>query len=217
VVGWSHLWSTWLAYFQGEPEAALGHAQRALQIAERMGSPFSHAHAWSFLGLAERMRDEWKLAVEALERSLAISRERRTAIEAEGSALGTLGESYLGLGDPERARATAMEGVEVARAHGNPFNETSASLALARVLLGSPGPAARTEIEAALARASELTRNTGAKVFEPLIHVELAELARQSGDEEGRERELREAHRLFTEIGAAGRAERLSAELATVS
>jgi hypothetical protein len=40
---------------------------------------------------------------------------------------------------------------------------------------------------------------------------------RQSGDEEGRERELREAHRLFTEIGATGQAERLSAELATVS
>jgi class 3 adenylate cyclase/tetratricopeptide (TPR) repeat protein len=217
VVGWSHLWSTWLAYFQGEPEAALGHAQQALQIAERMGSPFSHAHSWSFVGLAERMRDEWKRAVEALERALAITRERRTAIEAEGSNLGTLGECYLGLGDPERARAKAMEGGEVARAHGNPFNETYARLALARILLGSAGPAAHAEIEAALARALELTRDTGAKAFEPLVHVELAELARQSGDEEGRERELREAHRLFTEIGASGHAERLAGELATVS
>ena len=73
------------------------------------------------------------------------------------------------------------------------------------------GPAARAEIEAALARALELARDTGAKAFEPLVHVELAELARQSGDEEGRERELREAHRLFTEIGATGHAERLGA------
>ena len=89
-----------------------------------------------------------------------------------------------------------------------------ASLALARVLLGSAGPAARAEIEAALARALELARDTGAKAFEPLVHVELAELARQSGDQEGRERELREAHRLFTEIGATGHAERLAAELA---
>jgi hypothetical protein len=87
---------------------------------------------------------------------------------------------------------------------------------LARVLLGSGGPAARSD-RGALARALELARDTGAKSHEPLVHVELAELARQSGDEEGHERELREAHRLFTEIGATGHAERLSAELATVS
>jgi len=36
TVGWSHMFSTWLAYFQGEPEAALGHAQQALGIADLM-------------------------------------------------------------------------------------------------------------------------------------------------------------------------------------
>jgi len=74
----------------------------------------------------------------------------------------------------------------------------------------------RAEIESALARALELARDTGAKAFEPLVHVELAELARQSDDHEGRERELRDAHCLFSEIGATGHAERLSAELATL-
>ena len=70
------------------------------------------------------------------------------------------------------------------------------------------------EIEAALARTLELARQTGAKAYEPLVHVELAELARQSGDQDGRERELREAHRLFSQIGASGHAERLAGELA---
>ena len=50
---------------------------------------------------------------------------------------------------------------------------------------------------------------------EPMIHVELAELAHQSGVEEERERELRDAHRLFTEVGATGHAERLAGKLAT--
>ena len=98
---------------------------------------------------------------------------------------------------------------------GQCVGEAFASLALARVLLGPGGRAARGEIEAALARALELARQTETKSLEPLIHVELAELERQSGDEEGRERELREAHRLFTEIGATGHAERLTGELAT--
>jgi hypothetical protein len=50
-----------------------------------------------------------------------------------------------------------------------------------------------------------------------MVHVELAELARQSGDADGHDRELREAHRLFTEIGATGHADRLAAELALVA
>ena len=90
-------------------------------------------------------------------------------------------------------------------------------MVLARILLGSEGLAAREEIEAALERARELARNTGMRSVEPMIHVELAELARQGGDEDERQRELREAHRLFTEIGATGHAERLAGELATLA
>jgi class 3 adenylate cyclase/tetratricopeptide (TPR) repeat protein len=214
TVGWSHMWSTWLAGFAGgEPEAALGHAQRALEIAERIGGSFSRAWAWLQLGVAEQMRGEWRRAVDALERSRAIAREGRTGVDAEARRLAQLGESYLGLGDPERARAFVEEGLEVARAQGHVPGEIHASLSLARVLLGSADPA-RMEIEAALARTLELARQTGAKAWEPLVHEELAELARQSGDEERRERELREAHRLFTEIGATGHAERLAGELA---
>jgi hypothetical protein len=129
--------------------------------------------------------------------------------------LALLGESYLGLGDPERALALVAKGVEVARAQGNIAFETLATLSLARVLLGSAGPGAREQIEVALGRALQLVRETGAKANEPLVRVELAELARQSGQDEERQRELREAHRLFSEIGASGRAERLAGELAT--
>src|SRR5438128_604478 len=68
---------------------------------------------------------------------------------------------------------------------------------------------------AALERALGAVRETGAKAFEPLVHVERAELASQSGDAEGRERELREAHRLFTAMGAAGHAARLARELSS--
>jgi hypothetical protein len=45
-----------------------------------------------------------------------------------------------------------------------------------------------------------------------MVHVELAELVRQTGDEAARRRELREAHRLFNDIGAIGHAERLANE-----
>jgi hypothetical protein len=47
---------------------------------------------------------------------------------------------------------------------------------------------------------------SGAKSYEPFLHVERAELARLNGDESSLERELCEAHRLFLEIGAPIRA-----------
>jgi hypothetical protein len=45
------------------------------------------------------------------------------------------------------------------------------------------------------------------------VRLRRAELARLVGDEAARERELREAHRLFTEIGAPIRAAEVAKEL----
>jgi hypothetical protein len=51
---------------------------------------------------------------------------------------------------------------------------------------------------------------SGAKSYEPFLHIERAELARLTGDDATRKRELREAHRLLTEIGASIRSERVA-------
>jgi class 3 adenylate cyclase/tetratricopeptide (TPR) repeat protein len=214
TVGWGHMWSTWHAYSCGDPERAMAHAQQALAIAERIGDSFSRTWSWHWMGLAADMRGEWRQAVEAIEQSQAISRERRTAVDSEGWCLITLGEAYLGLGEAERGTSLLRDAVALVRRRGQAA-EALANVVLARILLASEGLAAREEIESALERASELARETGMRSVEPKLHVELAELARQNGDEEERERELREAHRLFTEFGATGHAERLADELAT--
>ncbi|MEA2471354.1 MAG: hypothetical protein QOE38_2353, partial [Thermoleophilaceae bacterium] len=215
VVGSTHVNATYLEYFAGHGDAALAHARQAVEISERIGDSFFRAYSWACLGLAEQLRGEWAAALEALERSAAIAREGRTAVEAN-LGLALMGQSYLGLGDPERARTMAEEALEAARAGGTVGSEMLAALALARALLGLPGPPRRDEVEAALARVLELARATGARGSEPVVHVELAELARRSGDPDGRERELREAHRLFSAIGATGHAGRLELELPAV-
>jgi class 3 adenylate cyclase/tetratricopeptide (TPR) repeat protein len=213
TVGWSHVFFALLAYFQGEGEAAFAHSQQAIDIAERIGGSFVRAYAWLTLGSAELIRGQWRQAIDAIERSLAIVRQGRTGVERNAWRLALLGEAHLGLGDVERAGALVTEGLEIARTRGHRPDEACAELAQARVLLGSANTIPRAGVEAALARALELAREMGAKVFEPLVHVELGELARQLGNEEESERELREAHRLFTEIGASGHAEHLAGEL----
>ncbi len=53
----------------------------------------------------------------------------------------------------------------------------------------------------------------GLRCLTPFPSEESAHLARLLGDEEGCERHFREAHRLYTEMGAVGHAERVGREL----
>jgi len=91
--------------------------------------------------------------------------------------------------------------------------EFSALLTRIRTLREMKGVQAKREIEATLAEADAWLEMSGAKSYEPFLHVERAELARLTGDEATRQRELREAHRLFTEIGAPIRAAEVAREL----
>jgi class 3 adenylate cyclase/tetratricopeptide (TPR) repeat protein len=206
LVGWGHWWSTWQSHFLGETEAAVAHAGQAIEIAERIGDSYSRAWAWCWLGLAERGRGEWLRAVEALERSAALSRERRTAVEGEALRLAVLAECHAGLGELERARDGAAEAAEVARRQGHVIWEAYASVALARVLLAC---GELDDVEPALDRALRQARRSRTRIFEPLIHVERAALARARGEAARADRELLDAKRLFSEVGAREQAARL--------
>ena len=213
MVGFSDLNSAYLAYFVGEPAAVLRHAQDALEIADQIGNAFSRTYARTFIGLARALRGEWPEAMAAHESSIDIARAGGLGVEEE-SRLALLGEACLGAGDARRARALVEQALPMARERGNVWSEVLASTSWARVLLATGGSDDAARIETELGRALGLARTTGSKAAEPLIRVELGELARRRGDEVGCARELREAHRLFTEIGAGARAARLEAEQA---
>ena len=83
------------------------------------------------------------------------------------------------------------------------------------VLRRARGADARDEIERALDRALALVEETNGRAIEPQLLEERARFANQLGDAAACERGLREAHRLYTEIGATGHAERLARELSS--
>lgn len=220
TVGWGHDWAAWRAYLVGDFDLAFAHAQQSVEIAERIGDSFSRAWAWFWLGFTQASREQWHQAIDALERSATISRERRTQVESHAWRLSMLAESYLGAGDADRARALAEEGIGLARERRQPLYEALASLSLARVRMATDGAAADVsagageEIKAVLARALQLARDGGFKSLEPLVHAELAKLAWCEGDQGERHRQLSEARQLFKEIGASAHAERVAGELA---
>jgi class 3 adenylate cyclase len=215
TAGWGHMWQVWLSDFMGEPDKALANAQHSLEIAERLGDAFSRAWSWFLLGFAERMRGEWGRAVEAVERSMGIARERRTAADAEPYRLSTLAEAYLGLGDGKRALELAQRAADLVRDRGHGGAAAFVNLRLANVLLAISGLRETERINAVIGDALDAARATSSRIYEARVLEARAELARQTGDEDALRRDISEAHRLFVECGASGHTERLASELTT--
>jgi tetratricopeptide (TPR) repeat protein len=196
----------------GEAAPAQAHAREAVDYAERAGNHSARILAYQSLGLANVLNGAWHDALEALERALTIGRERRLLFW-EGGVLAGMAAAHLGLGDRPGALALAEEAIAVSRRLGTRLWEFSALLTRIRALRETQGLQATREIDAALAEADAWLEMSGAKSYAPFLQVERAELALLRGDEASREHELREAHRLFTEIGAPIRAEQVAREL----
>ena len=208
----SHTFHVLRCEVTGEATPALVHGREAVNYAERTGSQLTRIYAYRALGLANVLNGAWHDALEVLETALTIARERRPSVQ-EGGVLAVMAAAHLGLGDRARALTLAEEGIAVCRRRGARLWEVSALLTRMRVLRETMGLQATSEIEAALVEVDAWLEMSGAKSYEPFLHVERAALARLTGDEAARQCELREAQRLFLEIGAPIRAAEVAREL----
>ncbi len=210
---WTIVGHSSLGTIKGDVPSALGYARPALELAEKLGNPISRVHACVVLGDAYLAAKDWGEAAEVLERGLEIARPTRTGLMLEAWMVASLAEAHLGLGKEELARVKAGEAIAIACRQGSRWLECYARFVLARILLESEGAKSKDRIEALLARALSLAEETGYGRHTPHIHEVLAALGRLLGDDVARGRELREAHRLYTEMGATGHAARLAKEL----
>ena len=209
LLAFAHLCQVVPCDLLGEAEQALAHARRAIECAEAGGSTWLRALAQSALGHAYVANRRWPEAIEALTAALAAVRELHAAPLVESDSTALLAEAQLGAGDPAASLATAETAIAMARSLHRPISETRAHLAHARGLLAADRGDAVTHVRSALAQATALVEATGALAFAPFIHIERARLAELTGDSAGREREMREAQRLFTEMGAPIRARQM--------
>jgi hypothetical protein len=117
------------------------------------------------------------------------------------------------LGGHEKAIAQARSALEESLRGGNRIGEDLARLTLARVLLATGDPGLHDEVEKTVEHAETLCEETGMRVhLPPLLEIRAA-LAERRGNPQAARRRLREAHRLYTEMGATGHARRLAKEL----
>jgi class 3 adenylate cyclase len=211
----AHGYSVMWCWFAGDAARALQHARRAVELAEAAPSGLRTVASSMALGQALLLNERWADAAAAIEQGLTAMRERQVGLQVEALVLADFAHAVVTLGDFGRARALADEAVSVAQQRHT--TELPPLLARAHVRRLSDGVRAAGAIEADLQRAMEEVERTEARAYAPLIYVERAELARLLGDEAAYQRELREAHRLFVEMGATGHAERISRQLSAVS
>jgi hypothetical protein len=212
---YAHTMASAVCELLGDGGSALRQARQGLEMAEASGTPGWRALALGYLAWAHEVAGQWAEASEAAESALAIVRTRHVGLWQEPDCLAVLARAHLGSGAPARALEAAEEAVARARERGTRPFEIRALLARAHVLTATEGAPARSRVEADLRDADAMIEATEARIFTPQVHVERAALARVLGDKPTRQRELREAHRLFTEMGATARAEQVAKELDT--
>jgi class 3 adenylate cyclase/tetratricopeptide (TPR) repeat protein len=211
----AHAASADLAVIRGDPETAMRHGRRAVEIEEEVGSTAGLIMAYTALGGACVGSQRWGDAEAALTRAVSMATERHTGWIFLPATLSALVRAHLGAGDPGAARAVLKQVPQLVGDLDPGASQANTELARAQLLLRVEGRAARVQIDAAIERAAALIQETGARALEPALHEARAELAQFLGDHAARERELREAHRLSVEMGATGHAKRLARELAS--
>ncbi len=194
----------------GQPAEALAAGRRAVEFAERVGANLALTLAYGFYGEAAQEAGESSDAVTHLEHGLDIARRTGAFLSLEATLMASLAEAQLGLGELEVARVTAQDAVRASESRGTKAYGAQAHLSHARVLFEIHAVA---EAAAELDRCEALVEVTGAQSLLPHALELRSRIAHRAGDRSAAEHALREAHRLYTEMGATGHAERVGREL----
>jgi tetratricopeptide (TPR) repeat protein len=176
-----------------------------------LDAPAFRASARLFIGAAHLLEGSYDEAIAAIREAKTIATPEMIGPNQYLVVLARLAEACLGKGNHQRALELSAEAVTRAEG-GRRLGSVEAHHAHARVLIATSAERDADEIIRLLDRAAEIADRCGGKVYEPAIHESRAALARALGRPGEAERELREALRLYAEMGASGHAERLSRE-----
>jgi class 3 adenylate cyclase/tetratricopeptide (TPR) repeat protein len=199
--------------WSGETATTLASARQGVEVAERVGTSFFVSIALGLLGDALRLEQCYPEALEVYQRTLDLMRSKRVALQWKPVLLSGRALVDSALGGHEKAIEQVRSALEESVRGGNRVGEGVARLTLARVLLATGDPGLHDEVERIVERAEALCEETGMRVHLPPLLEVRATLADRRGDPQEARQRLRDAHRLYTEMGATGHAERVAREL----
>jgi class 3 adenylate cyclase/tetratricopeptide (TPR) repeat protein len=199
-----------LGEWSGETTTTLADARQAVEMSERHGAPYFVAVSLGSLGDALRLEGRQREALEAYQEALDLIRGKRVGIQWTPHVVAGQALSHSALGEHEKAIELARSALEESAAGGNRRAEGFVLPSLARVLLATGDPDQHDELARTLAHAEALCEDTGMRAHQPGLLELQAALAERRGELQKADQRLREAHRLYSEIGATGHASRLA-------
>jgi adenylate cyclase len=150
------------AWATGDKRLAERHAERALSMAMRSGTPYLRVYALACRGLSYIIMGDIDEAIKSLIDALGFARRQRAGLESEPRILADLANAYRLGGDSASSMSAATEAIEVA---------TSRHMRLALCL----GHIVRSHLagghQADLGCAESLVEETGAVIFAPFIRA----------------------------------------------
>jgi hypothetical protein len=209
-------WAEWchvvLSMVTGTDNGVLLHAQRGMELAEEVGSPGTLTTAQWFVGEAHLITNNPQAAIEPLERAAYNIKVKRVARVFSSLIAASLSDAYRLVGEVERARATAQDGVAFTRESGARVYGALSALALVRALVALDPTVHEAEIEETLNQCNEWVSATGARAVIPFITEERGRWATALGHADEGFAKISEAHAQYLEVESIGHAQRLATE-----
>jgi len=191
-------------------------------ITALFGAPIAHEdHAQRACYAALYLRDRLCHYADEVRVDRGVSFSFRLGLNSGEVIVGKIGDDLrMDYTEQGHTVGLAQRMEQIAPADGIALSENTQKSVDGFFALRSLGPVqlkgAREPAEAALAEAAALIERSGAKLLAPALCEWRAELAAVLGEDGAREQLLREAQRLYEEIGAPRQAERLAASLVPV-
>jgi class 3 adenylate cyclase len=207
VLGWLLGMEADIWLERGDLSRAARMARESMEIAERIESPLSRGNAAWALSRVFAQEGDLDAAVALAEQW--IQDARRANRFSLPVAMSVLSGFRCARGERDEGRRLALEALHLAETGGF-GTQLEVELVLARIALLDAQP---DDASAWLTRAEQTLDATGHLSRLPELLELRAGLAQLRGDAPGRERALREAHRLFVEFGATARAEQVAREI----
>jgi class 3 adenylate cyclase/tetratricopeptide (TPR) repeat protein len=204
-------------WFDGDTQFALPHSLKSLEIAERLGSRFSIAHALAGAAMVVAHSGDGKTALAMAMRAVATARDANTALENEALHVRAVANAHLACGDATQAIAVCDEAMEIVERRGTWRDGPHVCIVKARALLVQDGTRNADAVRATLDRCDEICERTGSRANSFLATIERANLAELEGDAATCERLLREALENFRSIHANNRVAEIEQRLRSMS
>jgi hypothetical protein len=193
----------------GNWDSAMAAAQHIVAQLEDVQTSMASTFANLAMGIALYAKGSADEAVPFLQNCIATFNEKSTGGFLIGGAMGDLAEAELDLGHSDDGLKYAVAAVDFCIERDQKFDlQPWLALVRARVLCGDEAGA-----QAAIDQAQRVITQTGAVVYQPLLHERRADFAEAFESNWTASDELSEALRLYEDLGADGHVRRVRARL----